>query len=242
MDSDLMINFTKNYVIKIGGSLLYENNQLRVEKLKEFADMLKEMNNVSAIITGGGNMARTFISAAREFQASESFCDLIGIDVSRLNARLLISALGDIAYPEPIKTIEDARIAHLFNKILVIGGFVPGQSTTSVTFEVAEMLGASDILVLTNVDGVYDKDPRKYPDAEKFDAIPIDRLEEIIMGGEITQAAAGEYRIFDAVSIQLFKRNKINVKMMNGENVEDLKEVLSDSSASKSIGTEILRE
>ena len=133
------------------------------------------------------------------------------------------------------------QTARLFGKILVVGGFVPGQSTTSVTFEVAEILGATDILVLTNVDGVYDKDPRKYPEAQKFDEIPIDQLEQIIMGGEITQAAAGEYRIFDAVSIQIFKRSQINVKLMNGENSADLQAVLNDSPESQSIGTKILR-
>jgi uridylate kinase len=232
---------TKKYVIKIGGSLLYEGDQIQTEKMKQFAETLQGQDNILAIITGGGLMARKFIGAAREFQASESLCDLIGIDVSRLNARLLISALGDGAYPEPIRTIEDARTASLFGKMLVVGGFVPGQSTTSVTFEVAEILGATDILVLTNVDGVYDKDPRKYPEAQKFDELPIDRLEEIIMGGEITQAAAGEYRIFDAVSIQIFKRNQIAVKMMNGEKPEDLKAVLNDAPEAQGVGTNLLR-
>jgi uridylate kinase len=231
----------KTFVIKIGGSLLYEGDQIQTQKLKEFADSLKNLNNVAAIITGGGLMARKFIAAAREFDASESLCDLIGIDVSRLNARLLISALENSAYPEPLKTIEDVRTARLFGRILVVGGFVPGQSTTSVTFEVAEILGATDILVLTNVDGVYDKDPRKYPEAQKFDELPIDQLEQIIMGGEITQAAAGEYRIFDAVSIQIFKRSQINVKLMNGENSADLQAVLNDFPESQSIGTKILR-
>ena len=61
------------------------------------------------------------------------------------------------------------------------------------------------------------------------------------MGGEITQAAAGEYRIFDAVSIQIFKRSQINVKLINGENSADLQAVLNDSPESQSIGTKILR-
>ena len=71
----------KTFVIKIGGSLLYEGDQIQTQKLKEFADSLKDLNNVAAIITGGGLMARKFIAAAREFDASESLCYLIGIDV-----------------------------------------------------------------------------------------------------------------------------------------------------------------
>jgi uridylate kinase len=232
----------KKYVIKVGGSLLFENNQIRVKKIQEFATALQSVSNLAAIVVGGGTMARTYIQAARGFDAGESICDQFGIDVSRLNSRILITALKDAAYPEPIKTLEESRVAALSHKILVVGGFVPGQSTTSVTFQVAEALHATDILVLTNVDGVYDKDPRKFSEAKKFDSISVDKLEEIIYSGEVNQAAAGEYRIFDAVSIQIFKRNQINVRLMNGEKTEEITAVLKSKINEKGIGTQILRQ
>lgn len=233
----------KKFVIKVGGSLLFEKGKIRIQKIQEFAQTLQNTKNLAAIIVGGGDYARVYIDAARNFEAGESMCDTLGLEIARLNARLLISALGDIAYPEPIRTLEDARIAHLTEKIILAGGFVPGQSTTSVTFQIAETLKATDILVLTNVDGIYDKDPKKHKDAKKFDRITIDHLENVILGGGgETQAAAGEYRIFDAVSIQIFKRNTINVRLLSGENPEDIKKVLSGSTESKQIGTIILRK
>jgi len=233
----------KKFVIKVGGSLLFEKGKVRTQKIQEFAQTLQTTKNIAAIIVGGGDYARVYIDAARSFKAGESMCDTLGLEIARLNARLLISALGDIAYPEPVHTLEEARIANLSGRIILAGGFVPGQSTTSVTFQIAESLKATDILVLTNVDGIYDKDPKKHKDAKKFDSITIDQLENVILGGGgETQAAAGEYRIFDAVSIQIFKRNTINVRLLSGENPEEITKVLSESKDSNKIGTNILRK
>jgi uridylate kinase len=233
----------RKFLVKVGGSLLFNEKGVRINQVQKFADLLKKSDNIVGIVVGGGLMARTYIQAARNLGANESMGDTFGIEVSRLNARLLITALGESAYPEPIISLEQARIARLFNKIIVAGGFVPGQSTTSVTFEIAESLNATDILVLTNVDGVFDKDPHKHPDAKKFDQLDVDTLEDVILGkGGETQSAAGEYRIFDAVSIQIFKRSTIKVRLMNGEDLSQLDSYLLKKQYDAHIGTEILRE
>jgi uridylate kinase len=231
------------FVIKVGGSLLFDDNlKIRNQKLKEFGEALEKIENLGAIVVGGGKLARVYINSARKLDAGESICDTFGIEVSRLNARLLITALGKKAYPEPIINLKEARVNMLWDKILLAGGFVPGQSTTSVTFEIAEAIKATNVIILTNVDGVYDKDPNKHKGAKKFDKITIDELESVIYGeGGSSQSAAGEYRIFDAVSMQIFKRSEISVRLMSGENLEDLKTVLSEKKVNKSIGTEIVR-
>ena len=187
-------------------------------------------------------MARNFIDSARDLGADESLCDTFGIKVSRLNARLLITALKDYAYPEPITSLEDVRAFSLWKKILVAGGFIPGQSTTSVTFEIAESVQATDVIILTNVDGVYDMDPKKNLQAKKFDEISILELEKVIYGSTgNSQSAAGEYRIFDAVSLQILKRNRIQVRLTNGEDFDSLRKLLVDKAFESNIGTKILR-
>ena len=233
----------KRILLKVGGSLLFDNNlEIREEIVKKFAQILKKAKSVVSVVVGGGKLARTYINAARTLQAGESLCDTFGIEVSRLNARLLISALEDDAYPEPITNLKEARSHALWNKILVAGGFVPGQSTTSVTFEMAEALKATDVLILTNVDGIYDKDPNKFPTASKFNEISISRLEEVIYGeGGSSQSAAGEYRIFDAVSLQILKRSHLDVRLINGENFEELQQLLVAEDFDNFIGTKILR-
>jgi len=158
----------KKIVLKIGGSLLYDE-QLNIRKkiIDQFSELVKKSEIIGAIVVGGGLVARKFINIARYFNANESICDTFGIETSRLNARLLITALGEKCFPEPIKNLEDVRKYQLWDRILISGGFIPGQSTTSVTFEIAESLGATDILILTNVDGIFDKDPKKNSDAFK---------------------------------------------------------------------------
>ena len=182
----------KKYVLKIGGSLFFDENlSLREEQITKFTNVLKKSNIVGAVVVGGGKLARTYINAARSLQSDEANCDSFGIGVSRLNAKLLITALKEKAYPVPITNTKEARITSLWKKIIVAGGFIPGQSTTSVTFEVAEAIGATDVLILTNVDGIYDKDPGKFPDAKKIDEITIKNLEKLIYGqGGSDQSAA----------------------------------------------------
>ncbi|MHA1585307.1 MAG: UMP kinase [Promethearchaeota archaeon] len=233
----------RKIVLKVGGSLLFDANlQIREEIVKNFAQILKDSKHIAAVIVGGGKLARTYINAARILDANEALCDTFGIGVSRLNALLLITALGDRAFPEPITSVTEAREKSLWNRILVSGGFIPGQSTTSVTFEIGESIGATDILILTNVDGIYDSDPNKNPSAKKFDEISIPKLEQVIYGeGGNQQAAAGEYRIFDAVSMQILKRSSIQVRLANGEKMPELRRLLVEEDFGSKIGTKIIR-
>ena len=233
----------RKIVLKVGGSLLFDANlQIREEIVKNFAQILKDSKHIAAVIVGGGKLARTYINAARILDANEALCDTFGIGVSRLNALLLITTLGNRAFPEPITSVTEAREKSLWNRILVSGGFIPGQSTTSVTFEIGESIGATDILILTNVDGIYDSDPNKNPSAKKFDEISIPKLEKVIYGeGGNQQAAAGEYRIFDAVSMQILKRSSIQVRLANGEKMPELRRLLVEEDFSSKIGTKIIR-
>lgn len=128
-------------------------------------------------------------------------------------------------------------------RILVSGGFIPGQSTTSVTFQIAEILDATDVIILTDVDGIYNKDPNKHPDAIKFDSLSISELEQVIYGtGGKTQAAAGEYRIFDAVSLQILKRSGFRVRLINGNDPNALRTLLVQANFEASFGTAVVKD
>lgn len=229
-------------VLKVGGSLLFDKNlQIQQEKVQNFAKLLQGSQKIIAVIVGGGKLARTYINAARSLDGGESLCDTFGIGVSRLNALLLITALGDRGYPEAITDLSEARTAALWKKIVVAGGFVPGQSTTSVTFEIAEALRATNVIILTNVDGIYDKDPNAHTDAKKFDEITIPELEKVIYGeGGNSQSAAGEYRILDAVSLQILKRSQFAVRLTNGDDLDGLQELFTDPATTKAIGTRVV--
>ena len=214
-----------NTVIKIGGSLLFtKNKKINFRKITEFCKIFKsrKYTGTLVIICGGGLLAREYIDAVRSFNGSEALCDIFGIEISRINSKLIIASFQDFAYPLVPSSIEELSIALLFKKIIVMGGLQPGQSTTSVALEVAEFIGAENLIILTDVEGIYDKDPKKFTDAKLLKHLDYDQLQELILNvTNDKQAAAGEYRIFDTVSLQILKRSDIRVNVMSGKDLNN---------------------
>lgn len=217
----------KKIVVKIGGSLLFKKDkEINRTKIQEFCQIFKqtEYSGNNVIVCGGGRIARTYIDAVRYFQGNEALCDIFGIKISQINAELLISSFQDYAYPLVPKSMEELSSALLFGKIIIMGGLQPGQSTTSVALEVAEFINAEELVILTDVEGIYDKDPKRFNNAKFLKSLSYSELQEIIVksSGD-KQAAAGEYRIFDAVSLQILKRSKIKIRIMSGKDLKEFK-------------------
>lgn len=219
------MNRKATIVIKIGGSLLFtKDKKINHKQISGFCEIIKNKPdfNTLIIVCGGGLIAREYINSIRYLKGNETLCDIIGIEVSRLNSKLFITSFGELAYPQVPKSIEDLSIATLFKKVIIMGGLQPGQSTTSVALEIAEYARANELILLTDVKGIYDKDPKKHKDAKLFQNISYDELQEIILrSSDDKQAAAGEYRIFDAVSLQILKRSHINVLVMSGSDLNN---------------------
>jgi len=234
---------TKNIVIKFGGSLLFsEGGTINNEKITEFCDLIKNDKNYDSIVIvcGGGTIARQYIKAIRDFTKNEILCDMIGIDISRINSLLIVANMKEFAYPQVPESFEELSTAIITGKIVVIGGLQPGQSTTSVAIQVAEFLKAERLIILTDVDGIYDKDPKMYDDAQLLKELNYDSLQKIILEmSEDTQAAAGEYRIFDAVSLQILKRSNVVVSVISGSNLDQFKKLWNNEKVN--VGTTITK-
>ncbi len=215
----------KSCVVKIGGSVMFSNDKINTQKITEFCNIISNgLSNYSTVILvcGGGSIARSYINAVRSFDANEALCDEFGIDTSRINSKLFIVRLGEFAYPQVPKSLDELSIAKLFKKVVVIGGLQPGQSTTSVAVEAAEYIKADELVILTDVDGIYDKDPKKYKNAKLLSRMTYDDVQKIIIDSSgDRQAAAGEYRILDAVSLQILKRSKMKVVVTSGNNLSE---------------------
>ena len=99
MGSDMNETERQKIVIKLSGSVFNFNTQSVV--LKEYADLFMSLNEKVQliIITGGGKIARHYIELARALNSDEATLDTLGIDVSRINARLLLTAIGRLGYP-----------------------------------------------------------------------------------------------------------------------------------------------
>jgi uridylate kinase len=148
--------------IKLGGHLFpYDLDTKKLSSYVEILRRLKSEKHYVLVVAGGGEIARKYISAARQLGAAEALCDELGIMVANLNARLLIAKLEDDAYPIPPSNNEELRLALVSGKIVVLGGLQPGQSTNAVAAIAAEVMKADLLINATNVEGVYSADPKK---------------------------------------------------------------------------------
>src|SRR5215210_5778275 len=149
----------KRVVIKLSGSIFSQD--ANYASIKKYAEMLSDISNrvQPIVITGGGKVARHYINLARNLGSDEANLDIIGIEVSRLNAKLLITALGEQAYSQVPKNLDEVTIAAESGKIVIVGGLHPGQSTNATSALIAEKVRASRFLNATDVDGIYDLDP-----------------------------------------------------------------------------------
>ncbi len=219
-------------VVTVGGSIIIKDNNYK--KFKDYADILRNINQEHNlfVVVGGGKPAREYIGIARDLEVSEAACDDIGIDVTRLNAKLLIMALGDDAYPRVAKNFHEAMEFSVSSKIVVMGGTEPAHSTDAVGSILAEFVHADLLINATSVDGLYDKDPNKYSDAKMFGKITPTEMMSILGSAE---TKAGTYEFFDTTAIQIIKRSKIKTRIVNGEHAENLQKAISSE-----IGTTII--
>lgn len=184
------------------------------------------------VVAGGGKVARHYISAARSFGSDEASLDIIGIEVSRLNARLMILALGDQAYPAVPKDLEQVSKAVTANRIVVTGGLHPGQSTNATAALIAEKVKAYKFLNATDVNGIYDSDPNKNKDAKLFNEITVKKCIDLL-GSE--DSAAGGYDLIDIVALKVIERSKIPTVVLKSDPA-----VIKNAISRSTVGTRII--
>ncbi|WP_297980258.1 UMP kinase [uncultured Methanobrevibacter sp.] len=222
-------------VAAIGGSILVQN--YNAEKFQEYTEILKELSKEHEIfvVVGGGRPARDYIGVARDLGAGEAKCDDIGIEVTRLNAKLLLLALGDVAYQKVPHNFQEALEYFSSGKIIVMGGTEPAHSTDAVSAILAEYVQADLLINLTSVDGMYTKDPNKYEDAELIEEITAHDMLEFIKEQDVK---AGTYEFFDMTAVQMIKRSNLETVIANGNKPENLIKAING----EKIGTRVISE
>ncbi|HUI40194.1 MAG TPA: UMP kinase [Methanothrix sp.] len=204
-------------VYSLGGSILAGRDSA---SLRRYADALKELAQEHRIfvVVGGGKIAREYIEKARALGASEIFCDQIGIMATRLNALLLVAALGEAAPQEiPASYSEAAQSPH---RIVVMGGLSPGQTTDAVSALLAERVGADRLIIATSVDGVYTADPEKDASAQKLKTMTPRALVRLAME---TEMKAGSRSPVDPLAAKIIERSGIATAVVLGSKIENLK-------------------
>ncbi len=225
----------KTVVISLGGSILIPT--LEKNKIKEYVPVLEEIaaHHRLFVVVGGGGEARRYITVARDLGIDEGTSDEIGILITRLNANLLVAALGDRAYPKVAESHSEAKKFAESKKIVIMGGITPGQTTDAVAAVLAERVGASVFVNATSVDGIYSADPKKDKKARRFDTMTPDQLLDIVGKAGL---GAGSNVVLDIVAARVVERSHIPLVVLDGSNPEHLSRAICHGEYTGTVVTE----
>jgi uridylate kinase len=218
-------NHKDKVVISVGGSLIVPNGGIDfkfLQNLNKFVrdELAKNKKRQFFLITGGGMTTRHYQEAARQVlkhQLTEDDLDWIGIHATRLNGHLLRTIFRDIAHAV---MIDDYSYIRKISESVVIGaGWKPGWSTDFDAVLVCEDYGPREIINLSNVDMVYNKDPKKFKDAKTISEISWADFRKLV-GDKWTP---GMHLPFDPIAARKAQGLRIKVAIINGNNFENFK-------------------
>ena len=219
----------KNILLKLSGeSLMSDSENISKDKTREIAELIKRVHDMGiniGIVCGGGNFFR-----GRSHQDMEAInADSMGMLGTTMNALALRDAFNKVGlenvifspfdFHELIEYHSEEELKKMYNEGVVVvfsgGTGHIGCSTDTAASMKAIMIGADVIIKLTNVDGVYDKDPNKYKDARMYKRLT---HAEVLANPEI--------KVMDLKCIEDCKEHNKDILVINFNDQENLIKVL----------------
>lgn len=215
-------------IISLGGSLIVPD-EVDWKFLKKFRQLvIKELKNNRkfTIVTGGGNTARKYQKAANKIaKLTRDDRDWIGVHSTRLNAHLIKTIFRQYAHPiinkNPRTKADLKKHFSAGDGVMVAAGWRPGWSTDYVATILAERLNTRTIINLSNVEYVYDKDPKKHKDAKKIKEIAWSDFRNIVGN----KWSPGLNAPFDPVASKNAQKLGLKVIIAQGKNIKNLEKI-----------------
>jgi len=221
-------------VISLGGSLIVPE-KIDLNFLRNFRKIIKKNTKKYkfVIVCGGGTVARKYIKILRDEKKSDYLQSLIGISVTRLNARFMSYFFGkdpDQGIPHDIKHVKSLLGK---NNIVFCGGlrYKPNQTSDATSAQIADYFKA-DFINLTNVSGLHTKNPKKFKNAKLIPNISRQELYNMITK---LKYKPGQNIPMDQTAVSIIKKNKIKAYIL-GKNPKNLDNLLNNK---RFIGTVI---
>ena len=214
---------------KLGYGLVFDYIEKICRKIKDCHDLGVGIG----IVCGGGN----FLRGRDAHVMDRETADYTGMLATVMNSLVLkdtFTRIGCLVYNQTglsVKTIDDidavkSRQAILEGKIVIFGGGTgkPFFSTDTGASLRAIDIGANVIVKLTNVDGVYDKDPGKFTDAVRYERVSYDEVLEKRLG------------IMDLEAIEMCRDNKISIVVTDINDEDCLLDVYNNGNKGTRVG------
>lgn len=208
----------KPVLIKLSGEVFNDHNgQLSSDAARLFIKQLTHITTAHhvSIVIGGGNFFRGSIQGA-SLKMRPQAAHYVGMHATVLNGLILKELMVQegldalVVAPHRIygaaEAIEPTTIARAQadgRPLIFVGGTgAPFVTTDTAAIIRALQVGATTVIKATNVDGVYDKDPRKHADAV--------RLERVQYADALRQRLG----IMDATALVLAQENNLAIKVV----------------------------
>lgn len=218
-------DMSETIVMSVGGSLIVpggiDTNFL--SNLKQFIKTETANGLRFIIIAGGGRTARNYQEAAAAVSdLNAEDLDWMGIHATRLNGHLLRTVFRDLAHRVMITNPDEILDVPKSEKVVIAAGYRPGSSTDLRAVQIAEKIGATKVINLSNIDYVYTADPRTNKDARKIENITWADFRTLIP----TDWDPGLSSPFDPIAAKVAERDKIEVTVINGDKLNEVTKYL----------------
>ncbi len=209
-----------NIIISLGGSLIVPDN-VNVSYVKKFVKLIKKYTRKYRffIVCGGGRTTRNYINALGNNVTTRQQ-DLLGIKITQVHALLVQELFGSVAHPDII--LDPTKKVRTKKKVILAGGWKPGASSDFVATKLAETYKAKNVINLTNIDYVYDRDPKKYKNAKILKEVSWKDFQKIVG----TKWKSGLNMPFDPIATKLAKKLKLKVSIVNGNKLQQFEAIL----------------
>ncbi len=241
MESDSAAPVYKRIVIKLSGEALREpgaRETISPQIVRELAARIKEIHDLgvqTSVVIGGGNIWRGLSAHHRGMDRTTA--DYMGMLATVINGLALKGALEEAGVQTRVQTaIEMQNVAEPFilgrairhlelNRVVI---FVAGTGNPYFSTDTTAALRASEIradviLKATKVDGIYDSDPKKNPEAKRFDRITY------------SDALTKRLQVMDSTAFSLCMDNKIPIVVFDMNTPSNFRDVV----LGKNVGTTV---
>lgn len=218
----------RTLVLSLGGSLIIPDC-VSEGFLLEFQQVIHRFiarGHRCVIICGGGHITREYQHAALTLntKVEDTALDWLGIHLTRVNAELVrlifhpMAAEEIMRYPRQVRQFQEA--------VIVGGGWKPGFSTDYVAVKCAQYLHVKEVINLSNVAYIYDKDPNKHKDAQRLVHLSWNQMQALVG----TTWTPGAHLPFDPRATALGLELKLKVIFLNGKPINSLRGYLQHGS------------
>ena len=221
----------RRILLKLSGEALGGDAgvSIRPEAVKNMAEQIREVRELGVqvvIVVGGGNIYRGMTGSERGIERATG--DYMGMLATVINALALQDALEKLGVATRVQTaITMAQVAETFirrravrhlekGRVVIFGGGTgnPYFSTDTAAALRANEIGAEVILKATKVDGIYDHDPKKNPNAKRYSQITY------------LEALKKQLKVMDSTAFSLCMDNKMPIVVFDLFRPHNLKRVV----------------